>query len=43
MFDFFLDEDKIYPCEVILTSSENISVDDLEAMARELIDTIQQE
>lgn len=43
MFDFFLDEDKIYPCEVILTSSENVSVDDLEAMARELIDTIQQE
>lgn len=41
MFDFFLDEEKNYPCEVILTSSDGVSADDLEAMARELIGTIQ--
>lgn len=43
MFDFFLDEEKNYPCEVILTSSDGVSADDLEAMARELIATIQSE
>lgn len=43
MFDFFLDEEKNYPCEVILTSSDGVSPDDLEAMARELIGTIQSE
>lgn len=41
MFDFFLDDEKNYPCEVILTSSDGVSPDDLEAMARELIGTIQ--
>lgn len=43
MFDFFLDDEKTYPCEVILTSSDGVSADDLEAMARELINTIQSE
>ena len=43
VFEFFLDDEGKFPCELMTTSHDSVSADDLEAIAREFISSIEKQ